>query len=43
MDGGYHAARLAVLEHLYKRGMRASIIVVREITPRYYASVGNWP
>ncbi len=42
MDGGYHAARLAVLEHLYKRGMRASIIVVREITPRYYASVGNW-
>lgn len=42
MDGGYHAARLAVLEHLYKRGRRASIIVVREITPRYYASVGNW-
>ncbi|MEM4969972.1 MAG: Nre family DNA repair protein [Sulfolobales archaeon] len=42
MDGGYHAARLAVLEHLYRRGRRASIIVVREITPRYYASVGNW-
>lgn len=42
MDGGYHAARLAVLEHLYKRGRRASIIVVREITPTYYASVGNW-
>jgi len=42
MDGGYHAARLAVLENLYRRGRRASIIVVREITPMYYASVGNW-
>ena len=42
MDGGYQAARLAVLESLYRRGRRASIIVIREITPRYYASVGNW-
>lgn len=42
MDGGYQAARIAVLESLYRRGRRASIIVVREITPRYYASVGNW-
>lgn len=42
MDGGYQAARLAVLENLYRRGRRASIIVVREITPQYYASVGNW-
>jgi hypothetical protein len=42
MDGGYQAARLAVLEHLYRRGRRASIMVVREITPEYYASVGNW-
>jgi len=42
MDGGYHAARLAVLENLYRRGRRASIIVIREITPTYYTSVGNW-
>jgi len=42
MDGGYQAARLAVLEYLERIRRKASILVVREITPKYYAPVGNW-
>jgi len=42
VDGGFSAARLAVLEHLYRRGRRADVLIVREITPLYYAPVGNW-
>ena len=42
MDGGYQAARFSVLEYLYKIRRRASVLVVREITPEYYAPVGNW-
>jgi hypothetical protein len=42
MDGGYQAARISVLEYLERIGRKASVIVVREITPEYYAPVGNW-
>ncbi|MEZ0290043.1 MAG: Nre family DNA repair protein [Sulfolobales archaeon] len=42
MDGGYQAARLGVLEYLSKIRRKASVLVVREITPQYYAPVGNW-
>jgi len=42
MDGGYYAIRLPVLEYLYRRGRQASVIVVREVTPDYYAPVGSW-
>lgn len=42
MDGGFSAARLAVLEHLDKRREAANAIIVREILPTYYAPVGNW-
>ncbi len=43
MDGGYQAARLAILENLYRVYKRqAGVLIVREITPEYYASVGNW-
>ncbi|MGC9147941.1 MAG: hypothetical protein ACP5GI_00635 [Sulfolobales archaeon] len=42
MDGGYQAARIAVLEHLEKIRRKASVLIVREITPKYYAPVGNW-
>ncbi len=41
-DGGYYAARLPILEFLKERRRKASIIVVREITPEYYAPVGSW-
>jgi hypothetical protein len=41
-DGGFSAARLAVLESLARRGERADVVIVREILPSYYAPVGNW-
>nr|WP_256205084.1 hypothetical protein [Aeropyrum camini] len=41
-DGGFSAAKLPVLEHLYSRGRRADVIIVREVLPQYYAPVGNW-
>jgi hypothetical protein len=42
VDGGFSAARLAVLEALAEEGRRGDVIIVREITPAYYAPVGNW-
>ena len=42
MDGGFSAARLAVLEHLASIRRRADALIIREILPTYYAPVGNW-
>ncbi|HIP85976.1 MAG TPA: hypothetical protein EYH17_04965, partial [Pyrodictium sp.] len=42
IDGGMMAARLSILEHLARRKRQASVLIVREITPDYYAPVGNW-
>lgn len=41
-DGGYQAIRFAVLESLAKRGRQAACLAIREITPEYFAPVGNW-
>lgn len=41
-DGGYQAIRFAVLESLARRGRQAACLAVREITPEYFAPVGNW-
>ena len=42
VDGGFSAARLAVLEALARRGARADVLILREVLPDYYAPVGNW-
>jgi len=42
MDGGYYAIRTGILEGLQKIGYQASVLVIREIGPGYYAPVGNW-
>lgn len=42
MDGGFSAARLAVLEVLSRVNRIGDTIIIREITPGYYAPVGNW-
>ncbi len=42
MDGGYMAARMAVMESLHKQRIQAGVLIVREITSDYYAPVGNW-
>jgi len=40
--GGYYASRLSVCEELVKRKIQGSVLVFREITNEYYASVGVW-
>lgn len=40
--GGYYAARIAALEYLSKIKRQATILIVREIRPEYYADVGVW-
>jgi len=42
LSGGYYAARLPVLEYLRKIKRKASVIVIREIKPEYYAPLGVW-
>ncbi|AEM39213.1 protein of unknown function DUF650 [Pyrolobus fumarii 1A] len=42
MDGGFMAARLAILEALAARRRKGYALVIREILPEYYAPVGNW-
>lgn len=41
-QGGYYAARIGALEHLDKIRRQASILIVREVRPEYYADVGVW-
>jgi hypothetical protein len=42
LGGGYYAARISVLEHLYNRRRQASIFIVREVYPSYWAPLGSW-
>ncbi len=42
LAGGYYAARLAALEHLDKMRKQASVFMIREITPQYWAPLGVW-
>jgi hypothetical protein len=40
--GGYYASRLAVCEYLTKISRQASALVLREVTPDYFAPLGVW-
>ncbi len=40
--GGYYAARLGVLEKLSDDNKQASVLLIRIITPEYYAPLGVW-
>ena len=42
LAGGYYAARLAILEYLAEIRKQASVFVLREITPAYWAPLGVW-
>lgn len=42
LSGGYYAARLPVLEYLRKLRRQASVLIIREIKPTYYAPLGVW-
>jgi len=41
-EGGYYAARIAVLEHLKKRKKQATAILFRITTPEYTTPLGVW-
>ncbi|MFB6191345.1 MAG: hypothetical protein ABEJ64_02865 [Candidatus Nanohaloarchaea archaeon] len=41
-SGAYYASRLGVLEHLQSRRRQAKALVVREVTPEYWAPLGVW-
>lgn len=40
--GAFYATRLAVLEHLTSIKKQAKVLVVREVTPDYWAPLGVW-
>lgn len=40
--GAYYASRLGVLEHLSGRSRQAKALVIREVTPDYWAPLGVW-
>lgn len=42
LAGGYYSARLAALEYLFSIHRQASIFIVREIRPQYWAPLGVW-
>ncbi len=42
IGGCYYAARLAVSEHLERKGRQAKVIILREVHPGYIMPVGVW-
>ncbi|ADI74992.1 Protein of unknown function DUF650 [Methanohalobium evestigatum Z-7303] len=42
LSGGYYAARLGALEYLLNIKRQASIFIIREIRPDYWAPLGVW-
>lgn len=41
-SGAFYAARLGVLEHLAERKRQAKVLILREVTPGYWAPLGVW-
>ncbi len=42
LAGGYYAARTSVIEYLHAIRRQASVVIVREILPDYWAPLGVW-
>ncbi len=42
LAGGYYAARLPILEYLARIRRQATVLIIREITPEYWAPLGVW-
>jgi hypothetical protein len=40
--GAYYATKLGIMEHLQQRKLQAKAIVLREVTPDYWAPLGVW-
>jgi hypothetical protein len=41
-SGAFYAARLGALEHLAERKRQAKVLILREVTPEYWAPLGVW-
>jgi hypothetical protein len=41
-SGAFYAGRLGVLEHLAERKRQAKVLILREVTPEYWAPLGVW-
>lgn len=41
-SGAYYAARLGALEYLRSRKRQAKVLIVRDVTPKYWAPLGVW-
>ena len=41
-SGAFYAARLGALEHLKQRKRQSKVLVLREVTPEYWAPLGVW-
>ncbi|ABU82023.1 Nre family DNA repair protein [Ignicoccus hospitalis] len=41
-DGGFHALKVGVLKALKERGVSATALVIRRVTPDYYLPLGAW-
>lgn len=41
-SGAFYAARLGVLEHLAENKRQAKALILREVTPEYWAPLGVW-
>ncbi len=42
MDGGFLAAREAVVEYLWRVRKQGKVVILREVEPQYLYPVGNW-
>ena len=40
--GAYYAARLGALEHLDARQRQAKVLILRDVSPEYWAPLGVW-
>jgi len=40
--GAYFAARLSIAEYLFRKRKKASVLILREIRPEYFMSLGVW-
>ena len=40
--GAYFAARLSITEYLFKKRIKASVLILREIHPEYFMPLGVW-
>lgn len=42
LAGAYYSARLAVADHLHALGAGATVLIVRRVSPDYWAPLGTW-